>query len=127
MAPSELLQTEDITLTFETWTFDPSVLIPDAEIEGLFRFPEEVEALFDDFECGIYGITAEVFENAEIDGKEAYVSTGIKPIAVIEDFFPDEDNSGREEEPLCLIEGGKVMFRGDIFFIQNPADAIVRF
>jgi len=127
MASSELLQTEEIALAFETWTFDPSVLIPDTEKEGLFSFPDEVAALLDDFDCAIYAINAEVFEKSEVDGKEAFVSAGVQPVVVIEDLIFDKDEAEEEEEPMYLVAGGKMLFRGDIFFIHNPIEAMIRF
>lgn len=119
MTAKPLLKDEEFTLTYPAWTFDPEVLEEDPDEEGGFIFPEEVQELF--LEEG-YVITAkllEVFEATEIDGKNAYISVGVKPVAIIVDeeelAWAEETEDGEylTGEYTAVTPGNKVLFITD--------------
>lgn len=128
MATSDILKDEEITLTYATWTFDPSVLTQDPYAEDVLRFPEEVEELFDEQGYAIFAREMEIFEPTEINGKSAFISDGVKPVAIItEDFdFSDAGDYGLDIDGSALdhhmiVPGGKVLFVQDdyLMFIND--------
>lgn len=119
MTAESLLKDEEFTLSYPTWTFDPSVLEPDPEVEDVLVFPEEVEEIF---LAEGYIITAqlmEVFEAAEVDGKNAFISIGVQAVAIIVDeeelLYAEEleDNVYQTQEYTAVTPGNKVMFIAD--------------
>lgn len=125
MSAEDLLKEEEITLTYKTWTFDPSVLTQDPNEEEFLRFPEEVEELFYAEGFSIFAKNMELFEATEINGVSAYISDGIRPVAVVMDCEDDYD----EELVVCnlVAPGGKVLFadEGYLIFVQKE-DCFVR-
>jgi hypothetical protein len=122
MTTEGLLKQEEITLTYDTWTFDPSVLEKrEGDSEQISRFPEEVEELFAEEGYLIFAREMKLFEAAEIDGKEAFVPTGIQTVAIIadccedDDFFDDEFEGSEHwiEDCDVLLSGGKALFMGE--------------
>lgn len=129
MTVEGILKEEEITLTYTTWTFDPSVLWQDADDEeGLLRFPEEVEDVFNAEGYSIFAVKMEVFESTEIDGKTAFVSVGIQPVALIADSETDDyDGIFGEVEYDAVIPGGKVLFAPDDYMMfYNEKEYMLR-
>lgn len=119
MTTEPLLKDEEFTLTYPTWTFDPEVLEADPNEEDLLVFPEEVQELFLDEGYVITAQLVELFEPTEIDGKNAYVSVGVKPVAIIveeeELIWAEETEDGGylTSEYTAVTPGNKVMFIAD--------------
>lgn len=116
MTTNDVLKEEEITLTYETWTFDPSAVtqLPDDE-EGILRFSEEVEEVFREEGYAIFARNMELFELTELDGKTAYVLDKVQPIAIIVDSF-EEDAYFDDEESVdynIVLPGRKVLFVAD--------------
>jgi hypothetical protein len=119
MTTESLLKDEEFTLTYPTWTFDPAVLESDPDEEDVLVFPEDVQELF---LAEGYVITAqlvELFEATEIDGKKAYISVGVKPVAIIVEeeelawAEETEDGGYLTSEYNTVTPGNKVMFITD--------------
>lgn len=132
MTINDILKEEEITLTYETWTFDPSTVtqLPDDD-EGILRFPEEVDEVFREHGYLILARNMEIFEATEVDGKAAYVSTGTHPIAIILDCF-EEDAYYVDEESVdynIILPGDKVLFVTDgvLLFPSEGRDCLLRY
>lgn len=132
MTSAGITKIEELTFEFETWEYDPSVLTPVEDEKNLFEFPDEIQAFFVDLGLFIYAQTGEVFEATEVDGKDAFVSIGMFPVAVItalddEDVIYEDDEES--DDAVYLTEGGKIILFGGYgeFRVVNTKHVLVKF
>lgn len=114
---NELLKQEEISLTADVWTFEPEKLELTPNDDGTFDFPADIEELFYGEGFDIYADLVDVFEKADIDGKDAYISTGQKLVAVLSDLHaPEEDTE-------IILPGAKVGFLQQGLMVLNECDS----
>lgn len=106
--------------TFTTWTFDPSILIPEAVRTERFTFPVEVLHAFHLQGLKLGAVVRESHVTTIVDNEFQFIPTGEKEsFALIQHY--DENDGGAKGHPVFLKAGQKIALTGyGEFIVLNP-------
>lgn len=104
-----------------TWTFDPSIIIPEAVREDRFTFPVEVLHAFSLQGLKIGAVVREGYATTIVDNEFEVVPTGEKEmLALIQSYGPND--GGAQGHPVFLKAGQKIALMGYGNFIVLNAN-----
>lgn len=105
-----------ISESFSTWTFDPSVVIPEAVREGRFTFPVEVLHAFSLQGLKVGVTVREGFATTIVDNEFEVLPTGENEmLALVQSYDPND--GGAQGHPVFLKAGQKIAILGYGSFI----------